>query len=84
MMTRAPRLLIPAASSSVDSPAPAGQHHHPAAAGQQGLQHGNFPDFKNCDCHFGKRTQDQTQISLSYKTELQRRFLKDYDTFLTG
>ena len=66
MMTRAPRLLIPAASSSVDSPAPAGQHHHPAAAGQQGLQHGNFPDFKNCDCHFGKRTQDQTQISLSY------------------
>jgi len=47
MMTRAPRLLIPAASSSVDSPAPAGQHHHPAAAGSDSVSPAQFQPYND-------------------------------------
>ena len=51
MITRTPRLLLPSSSSSPSSPS-AGHHH--AAHGEN-----NFPDFQNCDCHFGKDTRHQ-------------------------
>ena len=47
MITRTPRLLL-SSSSPAASSAPAPGHHH----GQHGENH--FPDFTNCDCHFGK------------------------------
>jgi len=46
MITRTPRLLL-SSSSPAASSAPAPGHHH----GQHGENH--FPDFTNCDCHFG-------------------------------
>jgi len=48
MITRSPRVLL----------AP----HHQVTARPENIQHGeNFPDFKNCDCHFGAEEPAQFQ-----------------------
>ena len=65
MITRSPRLLLPPSSSSPAVPAAsaaaphqppaAAPHQPPAAAVSHHVSHGeNFPDFSDCDCHFGK------------------------------
>ena len=52
MITRSPRLLLPPSSSSSS---PTASHQPPAAAVSHHVTHGeNFPDFSDCDCHFGK------------------------------
>ena len=50
MITRSPRLLLPASDTAPHSHHSAHAHAHPGPA-HSGE---NFPDFKNCDCHFGK------------------------------
>ena len=58
MITRSPRLLLPSSPSSSSAAAPAAPivaPAGPAAAPSQQVTHGeNFPDFSDCDCHFGK------------------------------
>ena len=52
MITRSPRLLLPAsdpASAPVQPPSHTAHASHPHTSSGE-----NFPDFKNCDCHFGK------------------------------
>ena len=57
MITRSPRLLLPPAGAPATAAAAAGHHS----------SHGeNFPDFTNCDCHFGKGTQDYALDSLKF------------------
>ena len=55
MITRTPRLLLPPSSPS-SSPSTASHQH--AAHGDN-----NFPDFQNCDCHFGKDTRHHMTIA---------------------
>lgn len=48
MITRSPRLLV--------------TPHHPVTARPATVHHGeNFPDFQNCDCHFGVEAPAQFQ-----------------------
>merc|ERR1719282_663325 len=69
MITRSPRLLLPSSPSSSSSSsaaapaapivAPAG----PAAAPSHQVTHGeNFPDFSDCDCHFGSDSVSPSQF----------------------
>lgn len=61
MISRSPRLLLPAsdpASASAQPPASQTAHApHPHTASGE-----NFPDFKNCDCHFGSDSISPTQF----------------------
>ena len=57
MITRTPRLLLPPAGAPAAAAGSAGQLS--SAGASHHSSHGeNFPDFTNCDCHFGKGTQD--------------------------
>lgn len=57
MITRSPRLLLPASDT-------AHSHHSAHAHAHPGPAHSgeNFPDFKNCDCHFGSDSVSPTQF----------------------
>jgi len=53
MITRSPRLLLPPAGAPATAAAAAGHHS----------SHGeNFPDFTNCDCHFGSDSVSPAQF----------------------
>ena len=51
MITRSPRLLLSASDPASQPPPPSHTAHAPHPHTGSGE---NFPDFKNCDCHFGK------------------------------
>ena len=48
MITRSPRLLLPASDPASQPPPSQPSHQAHTGSGE------HFPDFKNCDCHFGK------------------------------
>jgi len=66
MITRSPRLLLPSSPSSSSAAAPAAPivaPAGPAAAPSHQVTHGeNFPDFSDCDCHFGSDSVSPSQF----------------------
>lgn len=56
MITRSPRLLLPASDPASQPPPSQPSHQAHTGSGE------HFPDFKNCDCHFGSGSVTPTQF----------------------